>query len=110
MCTVSMVTDYWKDNNLPKYPNIMTYPNTGVAGWPPPQVSREEFEALRKDMQELKELLIAAKKFDVATNQHNCEKEENVKALIRIAKVLDVDFEDIFVYSDETDPRQPGKE
>lgn len=96
MCVVSMVTEYWKDNNLPKYPSIATYPITGMNSWPPPTVSRAEFDALRKDMQELRELLVAAKKFDDATNQPNCEKEENVKFLKKLAETLGVELNDIF--------------
>ncbi len=106
MCTVSMVTDYWNQNDRNKYNGIAQ----GIGGLNYNPVSRAEFEQLRKEMLELKELLKSAKAYDVATNQHNCEKEENVKVLIRIAKALDIDFEDIFIYSDQTDPRQPGKE
>ena len=90
MCTVSMVTDYWKDNNLPRYPSV----GTGIASWPM-NVTREEFEALRKDVQELKELLKAAKKFDDATGQHDCEKEENVKMIKKIAEAVGVDLSEL---------------
>ncbi len=109
MCAVSMVTDYWKNNDQWKY-NGINGPGIATGGLAYNPVSREEFEQLRKEMMELKELLKAAKSYDDLTNQHKCEKEENVKALIQIAKALDVDFEDIFVYSDEIDPRQPGTE
>lgn len=88
MCTVSMVTDYWRDNNLPKYPGV------GVASWPN-TVTREEFEALRRDVLELKELLKAAKKFDEATGQPNCEKEEKVELIRKIAEAVGVDLQDL---------------
>lgn len=112
MCAVSMVTDYWNKNDKHKYNSIPSVglPTGGLAGLNYNPVSRAEFEQLRKEMMELKELLKAAKAYDDLTNQHKCEKEENVKALIQIAKALDVDFEDIFVYSDEINPRQPGTE
>lgn len=90
MCTVSMVTDYWRDNNLPKYPGLV-----GQGNWPTPQVTREEFEALRKDVLELKELLKAAKKFDEATGQPNCEKEEKVELIKKIAEAVGVDLQDL---------------
>lgn len=90
MCTVSMVSDYWKDNNLPKYPGV----GTGL-GWPS-NVTREEFEALRKDVQELKELLLAAKKFDEATNQPDCEAEDKVALIKRVAEAVGVDLEEVF--------------
>ncbi len=105
MCAVSMVTEYWQKNDQWKYNGINGIPSGGLAYNP---VSRAEFDQLRKEMLELKELLKAAKSYDDLTNQHKCEKEENVKALIRIAKALEVDFEDIFIYTDEVDPRQQG--
>ena len=55
MCVVSMVTDYWKNNDQWKYNGI----SSGGLAYNP--VSREEFEQLRKEMMELKELLKAAK-------------------------------------------------
>ena len=95
MCVVSMVSDYWKDNNLPKYPNWNPGGISSAGLYPPPQVTREEFEALRKDVLELKELLKAAKKFDDATNQHDCEKEEKVELIKKIAEAVGVDLEDL---------------
>ncbi len=90
MCVVSMVTEYWKENNQPKLPTGLAYAN-----WPPSSVSREEFEALRKEVYELRQLLEAAKKFDDATNQHNCQKEENVRIIKQIAENLGVDLNDL---------------
>jgi hypothetical protein len=98
MCAVSMVTDYWNKNDKHKYNSIPSVglPTGGLAGLNYNPVSRAEFEQLRKEMVELKELLKAAKSYDDLTNQHNCEKEENVKVLRRIAKALDVNLDDIF--------------
>lgn len=90
MCTVSMVTGYWQENNLPKVP-----PGLSHAGWNLNSVTREEFEALRKEVLELKKLLEAAKAYDNATNQHNCQKEENVKIIKQIAENLGVDLNDL---------------
>jgi hypothetical protein len=89
MCAVSMVTDYWKNNDQWKYNGIPT----GGLNYNP--VSRAEFEQLRKEMMELKELLKAAKAYDDLTNQPNCEKEENVKVLKRVADALGVDLSDV---------------
>jgi hypothetical protein len=82
-----MVTDYWQKNDQWKYNGMTT------GGF---SVSRAEFEQLRKEMLELKELLKSAKVYDELTNQPNCEKEENVKVLRRIANALDVNLDDIF--------------
>lgn len=86
MCVVSMVTDHWNK----QHPDMDKY--FGL-GWP--QVSRIEFEALRKEVLELKELLKAAKLIDIATDQPNCEKEENVKLIKKLAESLGVDMEDL---------------
>jgi len=66
-----------------------------------PEVTREEFEALKKDFEELKELLRAAKKYDTATNQPDCEMEDKVEALRKVAKFLGVTVDDIFPKKDE---------
>ena len=103
MCAVSMVTDYWKKNDQWKYGGIypgapsmpgVGLPATGGLSYNPP--TRAEFEQLRKEMMELKELLKAAKAYDDLTNQPNCEKEENVKVLKKVAEALGVDLNDIF--------------
>lgn len=90
MCVVSMVTGYWKDNTQPNLP-----PNIGNPIWNPNSVTREEFEKLREEVLALRKLLEAAKKYDDATNQHNCEKEENVKIIKQIAENLGVDLGDL---------------
>ncbi len=94
MCAVSMVTDYWKNNDQWKY-NGINGPGIATGGLAYNPVSREEFEQLRKEMMELKELLKAAKAYDDLTNQPNCEKEENVKVLKRVADALGVDLSDV---------------
>lgn len=90
MCAVSMVTGYWKDYTQPGLPT-----GIGTPGWPPNSVTKEEFEALRKEVLELKKLLEAAKAYDTATGQHNCQKEENVKIIKQIAENLGVDLRDL---------------
>lgn len=94
MCAVSMVTDYWKNNDQWKY-NGINGPGITTGGLAYNPVSREEFEQLRKEMMELKELLKAAKAYDDLTNQPNCEKEENVKVLKKVAEALGVDLSDV---------------
>ncbi len=59
------------------------------------EVSRAEFEALRREVQELKKLLLAAKKFDEATGQPDCEVEDKVKLIKAIAKLVGVDLGDV---------------
>lgn len=92
MCVVSMVGDHY-DTWLPKkYP--ATFPS-----WPvlPTQqeVSRQEFDALRRDVEEMKALLRRAKEYDVANNEPDCEIEEKMALLKRIAELVGVDLSDV---------------
>ncbi len=59
-------------------------------------VSRAEFDALRREMEELKKLLTAAKQFDEATGQPDCEMDEKVTLIKAIAKLVGVDLGDVF--------------
>ena len=93
MCTVSNIGDQWRGTFPQRWPNIV--PNTGGIQWPP-QVTREEIEALKREMQELRELLLAAKKYDAATGQPDCEMGEKVLLIKQIAKLVGVDVSDVF--------------
>lgn len=91
MCMVSNVGDGWAN----KFPEKWPFWN------PPPivipsEVSRAELEALRLEIQELKKLLEAAKKFDQATGQPDCEMEAKVKLIKAIAKLVGVELGDVF--------------
>ena len=59
-------------------------------------VLREEFEKLKSDMEELKELLRAARKYDEATGQKNCEMEEKIAFIKKMAEYVGVDMTDVF--------------
>ena len=54
--------------------------------------TREEFERLRNDVEALKELLKAAKKYDAAVGHAECENDEKVALLKRIAELVGVDL------------------
>jgi hypothetical protein len=103
MCAVSAVGDYW-GRTLPQrdyYPPIapLIYPpggGTGGAADTTPAVTRHELDALRRDIEELKKLLVSAKKFDEATNQPDCEMEEKVALIKKLAKLAGVDLSEVF--------------
>lgn len=90
MCTYSMVADQFTRTVPNQYPWVgdtvtrIIQPST-----------REEFDALRRDIQELRTLLLAAKRYDAATGQADCESEEKVALLRRLAELVDVDLEDV---------------
>lgn len=103
MCTVSNIGDNYRDNFAPRWPGIV-HPNT----WPAqpstmpdqtvytPVVSKQEFDALKKEVEELKQLLKAAKKFDEETGQPDCHMDDKVDFIKKLAEFVGVDLEDIF--------------
>ena len=113
MCTVSNIGDGYRDNFPPRWPGIVQ-PNawpvqrTGVPYPAQPGipehplvidtsgVSKEEFEALKKEVEELKQLLKAAKKFDEETGQPDCHMDDKVDFIKKLAEYVGVDLEDIF--------------
>lgn len=86
MCTYSMVADHFADKWRRQYPFINTNPITV------PEVSRVEFEALRKEVSEIKDLLVKAKDYDAKHGEPDCEMDEKVELLRKIAKLVGVDL------------------
>jgi hypothetical protein len=93
MCMVSNIGDDYADKFPAKWPNFyppqQPYPH-------PSGVSDAEFEALKKEVRELKKLLKAAKEYDDATGQPDCEMEEKVKLIKAIAELVGVDLGEVF--------------
>ena len=95
MCAVSNIGTGWSRDIPERYPWVNPVPPI-----PPNQipqgVTRQEFKELYKEVQELKLLLQAAKKFDEATGQKDCEMDEKVALIKQIAKLVGVDLGDVF--------------
>jgi len=92
MCTVSMVGDFYRDNLPNRHPWInITSPTFA----PVPPVSREEFEALKRDVADMKELLKRAKAYDEANGEPDCELDEKVALLRRVAELVGVSLDDV---------------
>lgn len=92
MCVVSMAGDYWRDRTVPeKYPQWegWVYPSA------PPAVTREEFDQLKRDIEELKLLIKAAKRYDEQVGEPACEVEDKVALIKAMAKAVGVDMEDL---------------
>lgn len=90
MCTVSFVGQHYDDQWRPQ-----VTPFTSATTWIQ-SITREEFEQLKRDVAEMKELLIAAKRIDEVTGQPDCETAQKVELLKDIADALGVDLEDVF--------------
>ena len=90
MCVVSAIGNY-AETTLPiAYPALSHYPA------PFGYVTISEFEALKSEVQELKNLLLAGKSYDEKTNQPNCEMEDKIAFLKKVAEFVGVDLEDVF--------------
>ena len=96
MCVVSMIGDDFYKRHIPS-----SYPQ-----FPVDNLTRAEFniwkaandaelKALREELEALKKLLRAAKIFDAATGQPDCEVDEKVDFIRKLAELLDVDLENV---------------
>lgn len=90
MCVVSAIGDNWRQTVPGRYPWV-TQPSVDMD-----TVSRAEFQALRREMEELRKLLLAAKDFDSTTGQADCEVDEKVGLIKRLAELVGVDVDDVF--------------
>lgn len=109
MCVVSMIGDHYRDRLPVTHPWVVPMTPTPVRpnGWPwvdEPQdnktrtvthPTREEFEALKRDVEEMKELLKRAKDYDARNNEPDCEVEDKMVLLRKIAELVGVDIDDV---------------
>ena len=82
----------WPDvNPIPPYnPTPWVTP---MVPFDPDKVSREEFDRVKQELEDLKKLLKRAKKYDKDNNEPDCEIDEKVETLKKIAKAFGVDIE-----------------
>jgi hypothetical protein len=62
-------------------------------------VTREEFDALKKDVLEMKADLIKARAEDIKNGEPDCEMESKVALLKKIAEVVGVSLDEVFTKS-----------
>jgi len=84
MCVVSNVGEYWEKNIYP------TYPTTPIHTW-----DSAEVESLKRDIKALKVLLKAAIEFDKETGQPECQHEDKIRLIRKMAEAADVDISDV---------------
>ena len=100
MCTVSMVGDHYRDmwepkpfpQTAPAVPMPTNHPQYIIH---PPQVSREEFDELKRQVLEMKELLKRAKKYDEDNGEKDCELDEKMALLRKVAEMVGVNLDDV---------------
>lgn len=85
MCVVSFVGDFYRDQWKPYYPN----------GWgTPPDVGRAEFDQLKRQVEEMKELLKRAAEYDKAHGQPDCQNDDKMAILRQIAAAVGIKLEE----------------
>lgn len=87
MCVVSMIGDHYQDKWREINYDFSSYIQN---------VSRAEFEALKKEVENLKELLKRAKEYDEKNNEPNCEIEEKMEFLRKVAQLVGIDLDEVF--------------
>lgn len=105
MCVVSMVTDHYGNNwmkpILPSQPSLSVY---GYVNQYQHDMLKHELEkvkvdydALKKEVENMRDLLVKAKLYDEQNNEPDCAKDEKIEVVKAVAKALGVDLpEDLF--------------
>lgn len=93
MCVVSMIGDHYDDKWREPFNGKLintgtTYTFTGV--------SQKEFDDLKKEVEEMKQLLIKAKIYDEKNNEPDCEVEDKVAFLRKVAEAVGINLEEVF--------------
>lgn len=92
MCVVSMVADHYNDK-WQRVPWI--YPPTTTTTTFAKHPTQREFDDLKREVVDLKELLKKAKEYDRKNNEPDCEIEEKINKLREIAKIVGIDLDEI---------------
>ena len=93
MCVVSMVGDFYGDK-FRKYHPIITSSGDST-NYIFSTVSRDEFDALKKEVEDMKELLRRAKIYDEVNDEKDCEIEEKMEFLRKVAELVGIDLDDV---------------
>lgn len=96
MCVVSMVGDYYKDAFEKRFPTPKDIFRPEL-----PKVSQFEFDQLKKEVLEMKELLIKAKAYDEKNNEPHCEQEDKIAVIKKVAEYVGVDLTEVFGKGDK---------
>lgn len=84
MCVVSMVGDHYIDKwSVPGGPLVN-----------PLGPTREEFNALKHEVEELKALLTRAKDYDARNGEPDCELDEKMAMLRKVACMVGIDLDE----------------
>jgi hypothetical protein len=102
MCVVSMIADHyqekwhdWKEYIITPTAEPWKNPSTTTLNltWGP---TKEEFDALKKEVEDMKALLKKAKIYDEVNNEPDCEMEQKIDFIKQIAKFVGIDVDELF--------------
>jgi|ERR1041385_1011158 len=98
MCVVSMIGDHYRNKWYPQGPAPTVPPQPYI--WPVTITqsgpTQAEFDKLKKEVMEMKDLLTRAKVYDEITGQKNCEMEDKIAVLRKVADLVGVSLDEIF--------------
>lgn len=110
MCAVSMIGDHYSDRFRERWPQVDPWPLLPQPYAPsdpadiqkkmqellgPKQITREEFDQLKREVLEMKELLRKAKAYDEAKGEPDCELESKLAVLRKVAALVGVNLDDV---------------
>lgn len=100
MCVVSMIGDHYRDKWAPILPGpaspmVPFAPISPFRGLIEPEVSRQEFDDLKKEVLEMKALLKRAIKYDKDNHQAGCEIDDKMGFLRKVAAIVGVSLDDV---------------
>jgi hypothetical protein len=92
-----MIGDHYRDKwNVPPYQGYLSQAVEGTTTNLFSLITRPEFESLKKEVEEMKALLIKAKIYDEKNNEPNCEMEDKISTLKKMAELMGVSLDEVF--------------
>lgn len=105
MCIVSNIGDNWRNNWIQPENPYKEIPKIFESNADRKAIEElqksnkklaDEMRALKKEMESLKKLLKAAKVYDEETGQKDCEMDDKVALIKKIADLVGVDMKEVF--------------
>lgn len=96
MCVVSFVGDHYGRKLSRDYPWISPPNSIQPVINPTYPVTPQEFQKLKREVEELRELLKGAKQYDEENGEPDCEMDAKVEFLRKIAEFVGVDLDEVF--------------
>jgi hypothetical protein len=92
-----MVGEHYTEKWKPYWPDLTPLAPNAPPGMPMPtrDITRAEFDALKRDVEEMKALLKRAKEYDERNGEPDCEVDEKMALLRRVAEAVGISLDDV---------------